>query len=194
MPDFDVISDVSATLRKALDDALAGTPLAGTIVQVDNLADGIATSPPRLTVFLYELAEDPSQRNRPHRRIDVGGTYQVRKPPMPLLLRYLITAWAGDMATEQSLLGRTLQVLYDGAILAGAQLQGSLGGTDEAVKVTLVPLTLEEKSRVWYAIQKPYRLSLNYEVRVIDLDPTSFDTAAPVTTRILEPAVPGAGP
>jgi hypothetical protein len=194
MPDFDVISDVSETLRQTLVDALAGTPLGGTIVRVDNLADGISTNPAHLTIFLYELAEDSSQRNRSHRRTEAGGTLEIRKPPMALLLRYLVTAWAGDMATEQSLLGRTLQVLYDGAILSGTQLQGSLVGTGEAVKVTLVPLTLEEKSRVWYAIQKPYRLSLNYEVRVVNLDPTSFEVAMPVTSRILEPAVPGTSP
>lgn len=191
MPDYDVIGDVSETLRATLDASFTGTPLAATIVEVDNLADGVSTNPPHLTVFPYELAEDTSQRNRPHRRTDVGGKLEIRKPAMALLLRYLITAWAGDIATEQGLLGRTLQVLHDGAILSGPQLQGGLAGTDEALKITFVPLTLEEKSRVWSAIQKPYRLSLNYEVRVVDLDPTSFDTATPVTSRILEPAVPG---
>jgi hypothetical protein len=36
----------------------------------------------------------------------------------------------------------------------------------------MIPLTLEDRARVWYAIQKPYRLSVNYQVRVVNLDAT----------------------
>lgn len=189
-----MISDVSTTLKQVLSDALAATPLAATVVDINNLADTVSTTPPKLTIFLYELAEDPSQRNRPQRRTDVGTGIEISKPPMAMILRYLITAWAGDMLTEQQLLGRTLQVLYDGAVLSGPQLTGDLAGTDEALKVALVPLTLEEKSRVWYAVQQPYRLSLNYEIRVVNIDPLSSEQVAPVTSRIIDGAVPTESP
>ena len=194
MSDFEVISDVSATLRETLIGALAGTPLAGTLVEINNLADTVSPTPPKLTIFLYELAEDPSQRNRRHRRTDVPTGVEIRKPPMALILRYLVTAWAGDMATEQQLLGRALQALYDGAVLSGPQLQGALAGTDETLQVTLVPLTLEEKARVWYSVQQPYRLSLNYEIRVVDLDPLSAEEVATVTARFLDGAAPSTAP
>ena len=105
---------------------------------------------------------------------------------MALLLRYMLTPWSGDRLTDHKLVGRTIQVLYDGAILSGTQLQGGLAGTDQALKVTLSPLTLEERARVWYAIEKPYRLSITYEVRVVNLDAVATDSLVPVSQRSLE--------
>ena len=103
---------------------------------------------------------------------------------MALLLRYMMTPWSGDRLTDHRLLGRTLQVLYDGAIISGTHLQGGLAGTDQALKVTLAPITLDERAGVWFAIQKPYRLSITYEVRVINLDALTVDTATPVSQRV----------
>jgi hypothetical protein len=51
------------------------------------------------------------------------------------------------------------------------------------LKVTLSPLTLEERARVWYAIEKPYRLSITYEVRVVNLDSTLVESIVPVRQR-----------
>jgi hypothetical protein len=98
----------------------------------------------------------------------------------------MMTPWSGDRVTDHRIMGRTLQVLYDGAILSGVQLQGTLIGTDEALKVTLAPITLEERARVWYAIQKPYRLSVTYEVRVVNLDSEDEEHIAPVAQRKLK--------
>jgi len=147
----------------------------------------ISTNPARMTLFLFETVEDPSARNRPKVRVTPppASGLGFRKPPMALLLRYMLTPWSGDRLTDHKLVGRTLQVLYDGAILSGTQLQGELAGTDQALKVTLSPLTLEERARVWYAIQKPYRLSLSYEVRVVNLDAEQVETLSPVSQRSL---------
>jgi len=62
-------------------------------------------------------------------------------------------------------------------------LQGQLAGTNQALKVTLSPLTIEERARVWYAIQKPYRLSVTYEVRVVNLDAISSEQLAVTSQR-----------
>jgi hypothetical protein len=98
----------------------------------------------------------------------------------------MFTPWSGDRLTDHRLLGRTLQVFYDDAIISGTQLQGNLAGTDQALKVTLSPLTLDERARVWFAIQKPYRLSITYEVRVVNLDSVTVETVAPVSERIAQ--------
>jgi hypothetical protein len=52
------------------------------------------------------------------------------------------------------------------------------------LKITLSPLTLDERARVWFAIQKPYRLSLTYEVRVVNLDAVMVDAIASVSERV----------
>jgi hypothetical protein len=130
-------------------------------------------------------------RNRSRiREATPGSGYRLRKPPMALILRYLLTAWGGDRITEERMLGRVMHVLYDDAILSGPTLLGSLAGLDEPINVTLAPLSLEERTRVWWSIQKPYRLSLNYELRVANLDSESVIASEPVTRRLINPALP----
>jgi uncharacterized protein DUF4255 len=195
--DYSVIADVSITLQTVLTAAYAPLdPGAPPVAEVSDLQGNISTNPARMTLFLFETVEDPSARNRPKVRAPAPpppppGLY-FKKPPMALLLRYMLTPWSGDRLTDHKLVGRTLQVLYDGAILSGTQLQGGLAGTDQALKVTLSPLTLEERARVWYAIEKPYRLSLTYEVRVVNLDAEATETITPVSQRSLKYFAPGA--
>jgi len=175
MGDFGVVADVSTIivnrLTAALRDLGNGDESPEAILSdLENRPAGVA-----LTVFLYEIAEDPTSRNRPPVRSLPPNPPTSRKPPMALLLRYLITPWGGTQETQHQMIGRALQVFYDDAIWTGDELTGSLAGTTDALQFTLTPLTLDQKSWIWYAIQKPYRLSLNYEVRVVNLD--SLDVA-----------------
>lgn len=192
--DYNVISDVSLTLQTVLTAALAPLdPASPPIAEIHDLQGNITPAPARLTLFLFETVEDPSAKNRPRLVRTTPPNLSLSKPPMALLLRYMLTAWSGDPVTDHKMLGRAMQVLYDGAIISGLQLQGGLRGTDEALKVTLSPLTLEERARVWYAIQKPYRLSLTYEVRVVNLDAEAVERIVPVAHRALVPSEMEAG-
>lgn len=192
MLDHNVIADVSKTLKEALARAL--DPI-GT-AEIHDLQGTISTSTARVTLFLFETFEDPSARNRPLRREvpppPLPPSLILRKPPMALELHYLLTPWGGDRVTEHQLLGRTLQFLYDNAILSGPILQGGLAGTDEALKITLVPLPLEERTRVWHAVQKPYKLSLVCRIRVVKLVSTETETVEPINRRTIDHALPEA--
>lgn len=189
MGDFGVIADVSSSIVSTLTQALRGlSRVEPPIAELNDLSETVQTPPPKLTVFLYEIAEDPTSRNRPHVRSQPPDPPTTRKPPMALLLRYLITPWGGDQTTQHRMLGRALQTFYDDAILDGAQLTGSLAGGTDALYLTLTPLTLDQKSWVWYAIQKPYRLSLNYEIRVVNLDSAVETPVRPVRSRTVEGA------
>jgi Pvc16 N-terminal domain len=196
LPDYTVIADVSSTLQAVLTAAYAPLdPGAPPVAEISDLQGNIPTNPARMTLFLFETVEDPSARNRQKVRVTPppppGTGLYFTKPPMALLLRYMLTPWSGDRLTDHKLVGRTLQVLYDGAILSGTQLQGGLAGTDQALKVTLSPLTLEERARVWYAIEKPYRLSITYEVRVVNLDAEAVESTMPAGQRALRYITPG---
>jgi hypothetical protein len=187
MGDFGVIADVSSVVVSTLTRALRGlSQVEPPIAELNDLSETVQTPPPKLTVFLYEIAEDPTSRNRPPVRSRPPEPPAARKPPMALLLRYLITPWGGDQETQQRMLGRALQTFYDDAILDGAQLSGGLAGSVDSLHLTLTPLTLDQKSWVWYAIQKPYRLSLNYEVRVVNLDSAVQTAVRPVRSRTVE--------
>lgn len=184
---FNVIADVSRTLQVVLTDSLSILqPAPPPVAQVHDLQGNISQAPPTLTIFLFDVAEDPSARNRGRIRDVAPPNLTIRKPPMALMLRYLLTPWSGDRFTDHRILGRVMQTLYDGAIISGTQLTGGLTGSDQALKVTPATLTLDERSRVWFSIQRPYRLSVAYEVRVVNLRSGVADLAHPVNARQLD--------
>jgi hypothetical protein len=191
-----VIGDVSQTLIAALDEALGALfPAPPPQAVLHDLQGAISTNPATLAVLLYEVTEDASTRNRPLQRATTPAGRVLRKPPLTLVLRYMIVPFAGDRLTEQQMMGAAMQALYDGAILAGPDLRGApapdgLVGSADILAATLDPLTLEQRTRVWHAIQKPYRLSLCYQVRVANLDSTLETRSDPVRSRNFDPAVP----
>jgi Pvc16 N-terminal domain len=184
MANYAVISDVSTSLVTLLDQELRRPPLRGRAVLSD-LADAVPAGL-TLTITLYEILEDGPSRNRPRPQQPAGTAVVSTKPPMALRLHYLLTPWGGDPVTEHQILGRAMQVLYDDAILAGTMLTGGLLGSADTLKITLIPLTLEDRARVWYAIQQKYRLSVNYEVRVVNLDATDQLREEVVQSRTLD--------
>ena len=184
MADYGVIADVSTSLVTLLDQDLRKPPL-NARAQLDDLS-GAAPAGLTLTITLYEILEDAPSRNRPRPQRADGTAVVSTKPPMALRLHYLLTPWGGDSVTEQQILGRAMQALYDEAILGGTMLLGGLQGSIDTLKIMLIPLSLEDRSRVWYAIQKPYRLSVNYEVRVVNLDATEELRDEDVQSRALD--------
>ncbi len=196
MADFPVIADVSKTLQVLLDGALASAGTGASAILHD-LSTPVPTSPPVLTIFLYEAGEDCASRNRPDRRQLVApNKVKIDRAPMALMLKYLITPWSGDAATDHRILGRAMQALYDNAIIADAQLQGGLAAEQKPLKVTITPLSMDERIKVWYAVQRTYRLSSAYEVRVVDLDSTRTSTISPVLEyrRTAGPRLPETSP
>lgn len=181
MAGFAALGDASTTLMNLISGAMAalGTP---PTVELNDLTDPIATTPSRVTIFLYEVAEDPTVRNAPAIRETVGGVDVLRRPPLPLVLRYLITAWNPDPATHHTILGRIAQVLNDRAVITGTDLAGSLQTGNEALRIRLLHPEIEERSRVWHAIQKPYRLSLYIEVRVVRVQSDETRGVTPVSS------------
>ncbi len=195
MPDFGVVAAVSQTLESVLNNAIQSLDSPSPLAELHDLQGRIETTPARLTIFLFEMGEDPSARNHPRVRGLARPTITLTKPPLALILRYLLTAWGGDRLTEQRLLGRATQALYDGALISGPDLRGvSLIGTNETLKVTLAPLSLENQTRVWWSVQKPYRLSLSYEVRVVNLDSEVIERRTPVRTAMAEYGQKGLAP
>jgi Pvc16 N-terminal domain len=192
MADYPVIGDVSETLRSVLAAGLASlTPPPA--VEVHDLQGTIPTSPAHVTICLYDVVEDPSAKNRPRRKnVDPAGNIRIDKAPMALLLRYLVTPWSGTRAADHQILGRVMQILYDGAIIHGPALTGSLAGTSDALKIMMSPIPLQERFWLWQAVQKAYRISVTYEVRVVNLDAVLPRLVRPVAVRELDYHVPGA--
>ena len=198
MPGYSVIADTAETLQALVNAALMVLdPLNPPRAVIEDFANPISTNPPSVVVYLYEIMQDAITRNRHPVRAEVIGQAAVdlNRPPLPLMLRYLITPFAGDRMTEQRMLARTMQAMHDRPLRSGAELVGDpaplgLAGSNITLKITLSMLTLEEKTRIWLAIQRPYRLSVVYEVRLIEVDSEIVTRGGTVLSRQLRESVP----
>ena len=68
-------------------------------------------------------------------------------------------------------------MLHDNASI---YVRDALNLVVDEIRVILCRLPLEEVTRIWEALQEPYRLSVCYLVRVIRIDSTQLDESAPI--------------
>jgi hypothetical protein len=126
-----------------------------------------------VSVWLYRVVRDEQRLNAPPERL---GPHQLRYPPLPLCLHYLVTPVIDRNGNrtgpeiEQTVLGKVLQTFHDHPRLRGTDLQDDLSGTTVELHARLEPLTLEEITRVWEALESSYQLSVSYEVSVVNIE------------------------
>mgnify|MGYP001297496285 CR=1 FL=1 len=186
MATFQAVEHVSDTLVNLLTAGLANL---GTTVRVDDLQTTPTPPANLLTLFLFRITEDGHSRNRPQevRVTGAPATAASRKPPLALCMHYMLTPWGTHFPVNHQILGQAMQTLHESAIVTGPALSGSLA-PDEDLHITMVPLSVEDQLRVWHAINKPYRLSLYYDVKVVRIESTATVTRAVVRERGIVPA------
>jgi hypothetical protein len=52
-------------------------------------------------------------------------------------------------------------------------------GEDSEFRIHFETLTLEELSRIWYALQEPYRTSVSYLIEIVHIDSLLDPTLSP---------------
>ena len=155
--EFNIIGDVTETLQNLL------TDLDVTLDSPANLQTGNNDTYARLNLYLYRVVENPHAKNQLWQTMPSG---RQKYPPLALNLYYLLTPYASDPLSAHQVLSHAMQCLHDNAILKGDQLSEPLQLGMEQLSIVLCPLELEELTRVWNALQTPYRLSVGYEVRI----------------------------
>jgi hypothetical protein len=117
----------------------------------------------RLSLWLYNILLNEHLRNASNVR--VKGDEQIQFPPLSLNLYYLLTPSTGSDEGDQYVLGKSMQILNDSAIL---QMQNpGAPGTAEDLHLSLAQRSIQELAEVWEALQERYRLSVCYEVRSV---------------------------
>jgi hypothetical protein len=183
---------VAELLRTAFaSDAILGGLFGGgtMVVSLNSPRELSNLSQQGLSVWLYRVERDTERLNAPPERISYN---QLRRPPLPLRLHYLMTpivsvSLANSPETEQIILGKTLQVLNDHPIMRGADLQSSFGGTNIELQARLEPLGLDELARVYDALERSFQLSVSYEISVVLIDAAlQPEAVAPVQEVIPE--------
>jgi len=189
MSTYLAIGGVSKTLRALLRDRM-DLPAASVKVTVQTpKANGNGSDPdpdldPRVNLFLYSVTENPHLKNQEIPGHGHPGTYG--KPPLSLDLHYLMTAYghttddsdSQNEALAQQVLGSAMRVLHDYPVITDELvdsngdpiLDSELHDAYERVRLTLSPISLEDLSKVWTALESPYRLSVAYKVNVVQIE------------------------
>jgi len=182
---YQAINEVTRGLRRLLVSQL--TAVSPTAV-VTLLPPGNAL-PDRLGVnlYLYRVMESPFTRNRPWPG-DRAPTFPSEQPALGLQLSYLLTPLGTTPTTDantgddaHTMLGLAMRTLLEHPILndihlpnfeADTVLPDFLLNSFEKIKMMLVPTNIEELSKIWATINQPYRLSVAYEVSLVEITPT----------------------
>ena len=205
------IGGVSATLQAILRDRMelpAGmllTDLQVTVSTPQPEDDTQNAEPTRVNMFLYRATENGALKNQmiPGQ----GHPSEYGHPPLSLVLHYMLTAYGAsddngliNETRAHFLLGSAMRVLHDYPVITNALmtvrspptqiLHSSLRGEFEQIKICLDPISLEDLSKVWTALTRPYRLSAAYTASVVQIESRRVRTlAAPVLTRRVHLAV-----
>jgi hypothetical protein len=203
------IATATAVLRRLLSEAVAAGPPGGvdsatvTTLRPQALA-GTDAAVRGVNLYLYRLVPNGAAWavELPARRPD--GSLTAR-PAQAVDLHYLLT-FSGDdaMLEPQRLLGQVVTALAVQPILTRAAVAETvreargrdpqtwlqytdLGDGPEVVRLSMVPLTVEDLTRLWSSlVQGPYRLSLVYQATVVVLEGLVEPVAAePVQERRL---------
>lgn len=142
-----------------------------------------------ISLWLYQVVPNEHLRNAAFVRQGSDGLEQY--PPLSLNLYYLLTPSTGKDEGDQKVLGKALQVFHDQSILA--MPSSETPGEGEELHVALVQRTIEELAEVWEALQKPYRLSVCYEVRVVRISSRRVVQARRIGERAADLGTVGAG-
>ncbi len=182
MSDYTAIRGVTLSLKTLLDDSLNVAP-----PPPDRLNAAITISRPdvkqavtgnRLNLFLFQVLENAFIANQEDPRI--GTTRDYGHPPLSLNLHYLLTPFSTDTDETEAhrVLGAAMRVLHENAILlptlmtstAQPVLDTSLLTALEHLRISLLPLTLDDLSKIWTGAQESMRLSVAYAISVIQID------------------------
>jgi len=191
---YQALLATSETIRKYIEDHIGSVPTtAPKRVTLNTPKEMSSSNTEGVSVWLYRVVRDPERLNDPVQRI---GWDQLKPPPLPLRLHYLITpitgtdqpaAPLGNPDDEQKLLGRVLQLFHQHPVLRGVDLQGAFLGTATELHVRLEPMGLEEITRVWEALEGSYQLSVSYEVSVVNIEAeTEPESMTPVEVVLPE--------
>jgi hypothetical protein len=189
------IGAVSAVLRNLLDNGMieAGAAIGGTVnisaVAPDTIDLGSNEEPPRLNLFLHRVTHNQGWSNAAlPSRSGVSGE-RLTNAPLALDLHYMLTAYGRADFHAEILLGYAMQLLHERPVLDRAAIRRALDPSPidlslfppalqalaasdladqvEMIKITPAPMSSDDMSRLWSAIQSHYRPSSTYQVSVV---------------------------
>ncbi|MEP6924965.1 MAG: DUF4255 domain-containing protein [Pyrinomonadaceae bacterium] len=139
-----------------------------------------------ISLFLYRIEVNAGLRNVP---TNLAFNGERRRPPLPLDLSYVLTAWAKNTVKQQRLLGWAMRMLEDVSVLSAGLLnqyspERNIFRAHETVELIFQTLSLQDLSNLWNIIKANPPTSVTYIARVVGIESEiSATEAAPVQTR-----------
>lgn len=170
MADYPIIADVSAYIVRTLRQKMCPEPIPS--------PNNIEISSPAsqdvdyiLGLYLYDVREENDVTRPPQIQ---RGRVQLTVPPKPYSLYYMVfingSSQMGLKAPDiQKIIGRVAQIINDNNSVLPNQLQSWLEADEPPIVLSQAKISLEEKVRVWSAINKPYQISLFYKAAPVFL-------------------------
>jgi len=170
MADYTIISDVSAYIVRTLREKMCPEPVPS--------PNNIEISSPAsqdvdyiVGLYLYDIKEDTQMASPP---MVERGKVQLLKPPKPYSLYYMVfingSSQMGLKAPDiQKIIGRVAQIVNDNSSVRPSELQPWLDAAEPPIVLSQAKMELDEKVRVWQAINKPYEISLFYKAAPVFL-------------------------
>lgn len=186
------IGMVSESLRNLLLSKMQFYPLPGvTILAPDESSTGSSN---RINLFLYRVQENPAFKNMDW-QMKSGSADTLKPPPLSLNLYYLMTSYAAnDMETGNSaahaILGEAMRVFHENPIVPKEYLVEGLQDARERIQIIPNNLNIDELAQVWSTFTQPYRLSVLYQITVVQIDsPDREHRKAPRVRQVGVPMV-----
>jgi hypothetical protein len=168
------IAVATSALRSLLETGIRTLDPALAALEVTTLApdEALKDDKPSLNLFLYQTAINAAWRNLDLPEVKSG---ERGRPPLALNLHYLITPYGKQEgpihARNHRILGAAMSVLHDYPVLLPGDItdipDGGLPAQFERLRITLLPLPMDEMSKLWSALQSNLRVSAAYEVTVL---------------------------
>jgi len=122
-----------------------------------------------VSLFLYRIAANTTRRNLPP---TVGPDGRRFRPPIPLDLYYIATAWAPTAVRQQRLMGWAIRMFEDVPILPTGLLNNyspepEIFQPGETVEIILDSLSLQDLNNFWGVSKASLQLSIGYIARML---------------------------
>ena len=124
-----------------------------------------------ISLFLYRISPNITRRNLPPTTGPDGRRF---RPPIPVDLYYILTAWAPTAVRQQRLLGWTIRMFEDVPILPTGLLNNygpepEIFKQGETVEIVLDSLTLQDLNNFWGVSKSSLQLSIGYVARMLHI-------------------------
>jgi Pvc16 N-terminal domain len=184
------INDVTKALSQLVESQIRRSVSTATVTLLppgDSLPEDVGVN-----LYLYRVVERPVTHSQPWRGDRAHEPSD--RAPLGLQLHYLLTprgrtsessSTNGDVA--HMMLGVAMVTLHQHPVLNDVHIQGfdadavlsqHLRNSYEKVTVTISTVGIEELSKLWATINQPYRLSVAYEISLVELLPDQRPPAA----------------